>query len=171
MILTDAGVDAMTDIWESLLSWVRLLAGSDPVRQPARNSGGWPAPRDVNCITPSQRTWEADWESTMDSSMSDLSPLEQRARVVALRGLSEARSGDLVAAEATFTRAIDLDPALDLRRLPSFWKLPRQAHEAVIGALKSSGRSRDAAALIADLRTRYRPRGLPQPRDRQGAER
>lgn len=98
----------------------------------------------------------------MANFTSDLSPTEQRARVVALRGLSEARAGDLAAAEETFARAIDLDPSLDLSRLPSFWQLPRQAHEAVIGALNATGRTRDASSLIADLKTRYRPRVLPQ---------
>lgn len=170
MILTDAGVGVMTDIRESVWYWVRVLTGVDPVQEPSGNSGRWLVLRDAESVTSGQRAWDAGWESTMGSSYSDLSPLEQRARVVALRGLSEARSGDLEAAEATFARAIDLDPELDLRRLPSFWKLPRQAHEAVIGALKTTGRTRDAAALIADLKTRYRPRGLPQPRNRPNSE-
>ncbi|MGE3797882.1 MAG: hypothetical protein AB7G88_08575 [Thermomicrobiales bacterium] len=90
-----------------------------------------------------------------------LSVEEQRARVIALRGMSQAREGDFAAAEETFAEAVDLDPELDLRRLPAFWHLPRQVHEAAIGALLSAGRSRDASALIADLKTRYRPRLLP----------
>jgi hypothetical protein len=80
--------------------------------------------------------------------------------------MSQAREGDLAAAEMTFGEAVTLDPALDLRRLPAFWQLPRQVHEAAIGALLSAGRSRDASVLIADLKTRYRPRLLPR-RDKQ----
>ncbi|MBX3072017.1 MAG: hypothetical protein KF883_16040 [Thermomicrobiales bacterium] len=86
---------------------------------------------------------------------------EQRARVVALRGLSEARAGDLDAAEETFGKAISLDPEIDLRRLPAFWTFPRDVHETAVRALQRAGRRNQAASLIADLRTRYRPRLLP----------
>lgn len=90
-----------------------------------------------------------------------LTPGEQRARVVALRGLSEARSGNLVAAEKTVQTAISLDPDIDLRRLPAFWTLPREVHETAIRALQAAGRRNQAASMIADIRTRFRPRLLP----------
>lgn len=87
--------------------------------------------------------------------------MEQKARVVALRGLSEARAGQLTAAEATFAQAIELDPDIDLRRLPSFWTFSREVHESALRALQTTGRRNQAAALLADLRTLFRPRLLP----------
>lgn len=82
----------------------------------------------------------------------------QRARVIALRGFSQARSGDFESARETFARAARLDVSLDLRAIPSFWTLPRQAHEAAASALYDVQRNRDAAALLADINTRFRPR-------------
>lgn len=91
---------------------------------------------------------------------SDLADHEQRARVLALRGLSQARDGEYERAQTTFASAARLDPRLDLALLPSFWDLPRRAHEAAIAALHDAGRRRDAAALTATVKTRFRPRAL-----------
>ena len=91
---------------------------------------------------------------------SDLARHEQRARVLALRGLSQARDGEYERAQTTFASAARLDPRLDLALLPSFWDLPRRAHEAAIGALHDADRRRDAAALTAAVKTRFRPRAL-----------
>ncbi len=85
---------------------------------------------------------------------------EQRARVMALRGLSQARDGEYERAQTTFASAARLDPQLDLALLPSFWNLPRRAHEVAVAALHDANRARDAAALTATLRTRFRPRVL-----------
>lgn len=83
---------------------------------------------------------------------------EQRARVLALRGLSQARDGEYERAQTTFASAARLDPRLDLALLPSFWKLPRRAHEVAVAALHDANRARDAAALTATIRSRFRPR-------------
>ena len=85
---------------------------------------------------------------------------EQRARVLALRGLSQARDGEYERAQTTFASAARLDPGLDLALLPSFWDLPRRAHEVAIAALHDADRRRDAAALTATVRMRFRPRAL-----------
>lgn len=85
---------------------------------------------------------------------------EQRARVLALRGLSQVRDGEFDRAQTTFASAARLDPMLDLALLPSFWLLPRRAHEVAVAALHDANRSRDAAALTATIRTRFRPRAL-----------
>lgn len=90
----------------------------------------------------------------------ELSSDERRARAIALRGLSEARSGAIESARETFAAAASLDPALDLSRLPSFWQLPKPVHEAVVDAYLDADRGRDAADLTARLRTRFRPRLL-----------
>ena len=50
--------------------------------------------------------------------------------------------------------------ALDLALLPAFWNLPRRAHEAAIAALHDANRGRDATALTATVRTRFRPSAL-----------
>ncbi len=91
---------------------------------------------------------------------SDLARHEQRARVLAFRGLSQARDGEYERAQTTFASAARLDPRLDLALLPSFWALPRRAHDAAIAALHDAGRRRDAAALTATVKTRFRPRAL-----------
>jgi len=101
---------------------------------------------------------------------SDLAKHEQRARVLALRGLSQARDGEYERAQTSFASAARLDPGLDLALLPSFWHLPRRAHEVAIAALHEAHRGRDAAALTATVRTRFRPRalrGINGPSDQQ----
>ncbi|MEZ4499028.1 MAG: tetratricopeptide repeat protein [Thermomicrobiales bacterium] len=97
----------------------------------------------------------------MNGVGNELTADEQRARVLALRGLSQARAGNLAAAEESFGRAISLDPEIDLRRLPAFWSFPRDVHETALRALQVAGRRNQAASLIADMRTRFRPRLLP----------
>jgi hypothetical protein len=164
MILTDAGIDALSDGRDNVISWLLSLAGiqwSSPslaYQQTAsekatfvQGRAGFPASGGL------MSEFSADKSPENDS----LTPREQKARVVALRGLSQARDGELDAARQTFGDAIRLDPELDLSRLPSFWKLPRQTHDCVIEALYDADRSRDAASIIADLRTRFRPRLLP----------
>lgn len=89
-----------------------------------------------------------------------MSQHEQRARVLALRGLSQARDGEYERAQTSFASAARLDPGLDLALLPSFWHLPRRAHEVAIAALRDANRTRDAAALTATVRMRFRPRAL-----------
>lgn len=92
---------------------------------------------------------------------SQLSATEQKARVVALRGLSQARTGDLDSARTAFSEALLLDPELDLRKLPSFWRLPTAVHQLVADVFYSAGNRSKAAGLLADMRTKFRPRLLP----------
>jgi len=164
MILTDTGIDALNDSRDSLVSWLLKVTGlqySSPTlayhqnpsakastadRAMSKFQAGGGIPRNASDDIPDEDT---------------LSPREQKARVVALRGLSQARDGEFDAARETFGDAIRLDPRLDLSRLPSFWNMPNQTHDAVIEALYDTERTRDAASLIADLRTRFRPRLLP----------
>lgn len=89
-----------------------------------------------------------------------MSQHEQRARVLALRGLSQARDGEYERAQTSFASAARMDPGLDLAMLPTFWNLPRRAHDVAIAALHDANRGRDAAALTATVRTRFRPRAL-----------
>jgi hypothetical protein len=106
-----------------------------------------------------------------DRSGADLSGHEQRARVLALRGLSQARDGEYERAQTTFASAARLDPMLDLALLPRFWNLPRRAHEVAVAALQDANRGRDAVALTATIRTRFRPqalRAINRPSDSSG---
>lgn len=154
MILTDEGIASLVHCRDAITDWLRYALGlpccATPAIQPMPESRGYSTIR--RSIDEPRACLQAN----------GLSAEEQRARVIALRGMSQAREGDFAAAEETFVEAVTLDPQLDLRRLPSFWQLPRQIHEAAIGALLSSGRSRDASELIADLKTRFRPRVLPR---------
>jgi hypothetical protein len=83
---------------------------------------------------------------------------ERRARAIALRGLSQSRAHRFDAALASFVEATRLDPALDLAKLPDFWRLPLGAHQAAIDAYECVGRRRDAAALTAAVRSTFRPK-------------
>lgn len=83
---------------------------------------------------------------------------ERRARAIALRGLCQSRGHRFEAARASFVEAIELDPALDLAKMPDFWRLPQGAHQAAIEAYEQVGRRRDAAALTAAVRSAFKPR-------------
>jgi hypothetical protein len=89
---------------------------------------------------------------------------ERRARAAALRALALSRERRFDAARAAFAEAARLDPALDLTRTPTFWKLERAAHEAAIDAYLQAGRERDAAVLRARVQSTFRPKPLrPRP--------
>jgi hypothetical protein len=83
---------------------------------------------------------------------------ERRARAIALRGLCQSRGHRFEAARGSFVEAIEMDPALDLAKLPDFWRLPQGAHQAAIEAYEQVGRRRDAAALTAAVRSAFKPR-------------
>lgn len=83
---------------------------------------------------------------------------ERRARAIALRGLCQARAHRFDAACASFAEASQMDPKLDLAKLPDFWRLPSGAHQAAIAAYEHVGRRRDAAALTAAVRMTFRPK-------------
>jgi hypothetical protein len=167
MILTDAGFDALVDAREVVRSWLRSLVG-EAIFAPANRGIAMvaaapyrrmDAARQAAAVSPQL---PGDNLSLEDAESAALAPWEQRARIVALRGLSQARAGEYDQARETFRDAVTLDRSLDLRRLPAFWKLPRPAHDAAVAALYAAERHRDAAALRADLKTRFRPRVLPE---------
>ena len=87
-----------------------------------------------------------------------LTPEERRARAIALRGLSQSRAHRFDSARESFIEATQMDPALDLAKLPDFWRLPLGAHQAAIEAYEHVGRRRDAAGLTAAVRSTFRPR-------------
>jgi hypothetical protein len=162
MILTDAGFDALYEGRDAVFSWLRSLIGFSYSSPPLAYQQSTPRPQPAARTVMSFQPGDGSSESRQDvRDENALSPREQKARVVALRGLSQAREGEFAAARETFGDAIRLDPDLDLSRLPSFWKQPRQTHDCVVDALYDADRTRDAAALIANLRTRFRPRLLP----------
>ena len=92
-----------------------------------------------------------------------LSADEQRARLAAIRALRRARQGRYDDARDLFADAAKLDPALDLSTVPSFWHLPRAAHDAAVAGYEQAGRERDAFRLVAVIRRRFRPRLIPTP--------
>ena len=92
-----------------------------------------------------------------------LSADERRARLAAIRALRRSRQGRYDEARDLFADAARLDPALDLSSVPSFWELPRAAHDAAVAGYEQAGRERDASRLVAVLRRRFRPRLVVAP--------
>lgn len=93
-----------------------------------------------------------------------LTAQERRARSAALRGMLHSRQRRFGAAQAAFTEAARIDPALRLEAVPTFWELERGAHEAAVRAYETAGRTYDASMLASRLRTTFRPR-LVSPRN------
>ncbi|MGC4107701.1 MAG: hypothetical protein QM753_15375 [Thermomicrobiales bacterium] len=79
------------------------------------------------------------------------------ARVAAVKGVLAARDGDLDAATAWFTEAAQ-EPSIRFQVVPGFWGCTRGGMDAAVLAYEATGRLRDAAALAATIRTRFRPR-------------
>ncbi|MGN6485257.1 MAG: hypothetical protein ACTHMX_12745 [Thermomicrobiales bacterium] len=89
---------------------------------------------------------------------------ERQARLAAVRGVLAARDGDLEAARACFRDAAR-EPSIRFQVVPGFWGCSRGGMDAAVAAYEDAGRVRDAAALAATIRTRYRPRamqGIPE---------
>ena len=99
-------------------------------------------------------------EPTAGDEVEPLTAQERRARSAALRGILHSRQRRFSAAQAAFTEALRIDPALSLEAVPTFWELERGAHEAAVRAYESAGRSYDASMLASRLRTTFRPRLL-----------
>ena len=85
---------------------------------------------------------------------------ERLARLAAVRGVLAARDGDVDTAARFFTEAAR-EPAIRFQVVPGFWGCPRGGMNAAVAAYEAAGRIRDAAALAATIRTRFRPRVLP----------
>lgn len=165
MLLTDSGIDQI-DSWRSRLlhRFSTLVLGRvidpDESYQAVWNAGEIQAGPPAAPSLPEPELMRFRSQIHAGSLASDLGRQEQRARVLALRGLSQARDGEYERAQTSFASAARLDPGLDLALLPSFWHLPRRAHEVAIAALRDANRTRDAAALTATVRMRFRPRAL-----------
>lgn len=153
----------------------RAYAGS--VRPPVRiepspassviqTSVAEPSPSDAMPIQ-SDVDEEGSVSELTDADGDEVEPLtaqERRARSAALRGMLHSRQRRFGAAQAAFTEAARIDPALSLESIPTFWDLERGAHEAAVRAYEAAGRTYDASMLASRLRTTYRPR-LLSPRD------
>lgn len=165
MLLTDCGIDQL-EYWRNVIAhrFGEIILGR-PLDSPESCQAEWQVTESEPNLSMPDPIPEPDllrFRSHLRGARaaSDLSGHEQRARVLALRGLSQARDGEYERAQTTFASAARLDPQLDLALLPSFWDLPRRAHEVAIAALHDAGRRRDAAALTATVKTRFRPRAL-----------
>lgn len=165
MLLSDCGIDQL-ELWRSRiahrLSEIVLGRSADPTEsyQAGCDSAESEALLPGSALPPEPALLRFRSQVWTLQTSSDLAGHEQRARVLALRGLSQARDGEYERAQTTFASAARLDPRLDLAMLPSFWDLPRRAHDVAIAALHDAGRRRDAAALTATVKTRFRPRAL-----------
>ncbi len=165
MLLTDCGIDQL-ELWRNRIArrFSEIVLGR-PVDSTESYQAAWEYDESDPVWADAKAQPEPDLlrfrsQVPVARPPSDLARHEQRARVLALRGLSQARDGEYERAQTTFASAARLDPRLDLALLPSFWALPRRAHDAAIAALHDAGRRRDAAALTATVKTRFRPRAL-----------
>jgi hypothetical protein len=165
MLLTDCGIDQL-ELWRSRIA---MRFGEIVLGHPAAAKESYQAAWDCDDFEPCARAEVRDPEPELLKfrpqvrflpSNLDLAGHEQRARVLALRGLSQARDGEYERAQTTFASAARLDPGLDLALLPTFWGLPRRAHDVAIAALRDANRDRDAAALTAAIKSRFRPQLL-----------
>jgi hypothetical protein len=52
------------------------------------------------------------------------------------------------------------ETTVDLAAIPGFWQLSRGGMLAAVGAYEDAARFRDASALGAKIRLRYRPRSV-----------
>ena len=89
----------------------------------------------------------------------DADDVERGARSAAVRGLFLARSGRIEDARAAFAVAAAED-TIDITAVPGFWDLSRGGMMAAVGAYEDADRFRDAAALGARIRLKYRPRSV-----------
>lgn len=165
MLLTDCGIDQL-EFWRNRVAacFSQIVLGhpvdTSQSYQAAWDQGDFDHEPGESSMTPEPDLLRFRTQLRAQPANAELAGYEQRARVLALRGLSQARDGEYERAQTTFASAARLDPRLDLALLPSFWSLPRRAHEVAIAALRDANRGRDAAALTATVKTRFRPRVL-----------
>ena len=84
---------------------------------------------------------------------------QRDANAAAIRGLFLARSERLGEARTAFAQAA-AHPSIDLSEFPGFWQLSRSAMLIAAVAYEDVNRFRDASALSARIRTRFRPRAV-----------
>ncbi|HWK79802.1 MAG TPA: hypothetical protein VNP95_03505 [Thermomicrobiales bacterium] len=124
------------------------------MRQPARETNAASAEPPADAFR--WRRHPALLRMMAESSLPD----DQRlARLAAVRGVLAARNGDLDAAHAHFLEAAR-EPTIRFQVVPGFWGCSRGGMNAAVAAYEAAGRVRDAAALAATIRTRYRPRAV-----------
>jgi len=88
-----------------------------------------------------------------------ISESERIARLAAVRGIFAAREGKLDVARHFLTEAA-AHPAIAFEDVPGFWGLSQQRLVVAVDAYEAAGRLRDAAALNARIRSRYRLRAV-----------
>lgn len=105
--------------------------------------------------------WRRHPQLLTGAKSSDLDPrdLVRCARAAAVRGLFLARSGRFGEARSAFGKAAS-ESTIDLTAIPGFWDLSRGGMLAAIRAYEDAGRFREASALGAQIRLKYRPRSL-----------
>jgi hypothetical protein len=129
------------------------VVASQPVEaEPMFEPGVRPVPSPAEEASPGPKRFDSEAREIV------LTAEERRARAIALRGLCQSRAHRFEAARASFVEATTMDPVLDLAKLPDFWRLPQGAHQAAIAAYEQVGRTRDAAALTASVRSMFKPR-------------
>jgi hypothetical protein len=100
------------------------------------------------------------WRRHPQLRLAPAMPVQERdARHAAVRGILAARDGDFDRA-AELLRDAAAVPSIHFTEVPGFWSLSRRGMQAAIDAYEASGRLRDAAALSAQIRLRYRPRAV-----------
>lgn len=99
-----------------------------------------------------------------ETSEPDPDELERGARSAGVRGLFLARSGRFDEARAAFAMAA-AESTIDLTAIPGFWDLSRGGMHAAVNAYEDVERYRDASALGARIRLKYRPRSISPLRD------
>jgi hypothetical protein len=168
MIISQPACACLVATWQSLWKPIEGEAtDADPIPSSARTADTASPCLDASpavSTAPSQvATPEPIIPEPASAAADTAAPLtasERRARAAALRALAFSRGRRFDAAQAAFVEAARLDPALDLTRTPSFWRLERAAHEAAIAAYVETGRERDAAVLRAQIHSTYRPKPL-----------
>ncbi|CAN5769053.1 hypothetical protein BH20CHL3_BH20CHL3_02490 [soil metagenome] len=99
-----------------------------------------------------------------ETSEPDPDDLERGARSAGVRGLFFARSGRFDDARAAFAMAA-AESTINLAAIPGFWDLSRGGMHAAVNAYEDVERYRDASALGARIRLKYRPRSVSLLRD------
>jgi hypothetical protein len=165
MLLTDGGIDQFAFWRDRIAARLNEIVLGRPASLDESYQSTWESGESAVRSTEADAIVEPELmrfrtQLRARSGQIELAGHEQRARVIALRGLSQARDGEYERAQTSFASAARLDPRLDLALLPAFWNLPRKAHEVAVAALSDANRARDAAALTAAIRTRFQPRPL-----------
>lgn len=173
MIISQPAWICIESTWQRLIrresredvSRSQASAPGEPVIAPDRPAPGHPGAAVVAATVTEPRPEPAAPAAIGPADpQAPLTPDERRARAAALRALALSRGRRFDAAKRAFIKASQLDPLLDLTRVPTFWSLERAAHEAAIDAYVETGRDGDAAILRARVRSTYRPKAVrPRP--------